>query len=63
MFITSFIPLVDSLKSMAAAMAVLNHAEKKKQESDEDGETDILLKIPDENVRRYDITMDLLLRG
>ncbi len=48
---------------MAAAMAVLNHLDKKKQKSDEDGETDILHKIPDENVRLYDVTMDLLLRG
>jgi hypothetical protein len=48
---------------MAAAMAVLNHLDKKKQKSDDDAETDILLKIPDENYRRYDITMDLLLRG
>ncbi len=48
---------------MAAAMAVLNHLDKKKQKSDDDPETDILLKIPDENYRRYDITMDLLLRG
>jgi hypothetical protein len=48
---------------MAAIMVMLNQLGKLRRKSDDDGETDMLSKIPDVEDRLYDITMDLLLRG
>ncbi len=48
---------------MAAIMTLLNHIGRLRHKSEDDGETDMLSKIPEVEDRIYDIVMDLLLRG